>query len=165
MVNVEFRGREAYPHIICAGVKDEFGIEKVKFWTPVSGIARINLTYKNGDVDIIDLDEFGVWSIEGSVTQHPGETKAYLTVTDGHGRYMWRSREFTVLIYELDDIDDAIEQQYPSAIEKALAEIEQMREDCQYYAERAAEVWKNMMYLDDEGYLVIEYGDGGDTDG
>lgn len=157
MQTVHFRGHEAYPSTVCAGVSEEYGIEHVNFELPVTGIGRLYIKYKNGDVDIFDLED-GVWTVTDTVTAHPGVSTAYVTITDGHGGYMWKSREFNILVYELDDIDGDIGQQYPSAIQRALDEIQQMKEDTQYYAERASEVWDQKIELNDDGTLRMRYG-------
>lgn len=119
---VTFRGRNAYPVNVQVGLAGEYNVSRVYFEPPATGVYNLFVTFADGSADVFDVTNDGLWVIDTDVTRHPGKATAYLQVTDGEVA-LWKSKDFSVMIEAVGDIDDDLEKQYPSAMTQALVQV------------------------------------------
>lgn len=125
MIDVKFIGRKAYPSRIPIGVMKDNEIEALRFSLPEIGEAQASFLYVRIDDEYADVARplsDGIYDITSLLTQKGAEMDAFIEIRcDGK---LWHSEPFMLVVEELPAIGQQIEQQYPTALEQALDEVE-----------------------------------------
>lgn len=163
MKTVHFNGRRAVPGSLCVGVEMDNGIEKIAFDLPQIANGQTETLYWGIGIhaDAVALNH-GVWTIDNTMTQYPGEHECYIAISD-RGTLLWHSEAFTAVVADLPRLEGTISQAYPSIIQTAVdaaTGAAQSAEDAERYA-RLAEMSAAThgffnVYIDDQGHLIYE---------
>lgn len=120
MREVAFYGRRAIPNVFQIGVEMDNGVEQIQFILPAIIPNQVATLYlQNGDyADAVILTN-GLWEVTHTTTQHGGAYDCYVTLTDGD-TLLWHSEDFTATVYDLPNVEEQIEQEYPTAVQQAM---------------------------------------------
>lgn len=124
---VRFDDRRPIPAAVFVGNENDNLVERVVFeladWL-ADATVYIYLTV-NGKSDVVNLGTGRVFDITRTHTHEAGRWEAYLEAYL-NGDRVWHSDEFAMYVGKLPAIGEQIEQQYPTAIEEALAVAEML---------------------------------------
>ena len=121
MNTIKFNGRTPNPRNMAVGMDGEHNAETIALeGLPEFGTPSLNVMLPDGTADIMTISE-------GHVTFTRNQTKggmltAWVTVQDGTD-VVWKSEKFYLSVGELPDIEDAVEETYPSFIEDVIADV------------------------------------------
>ena len=121
MRQVTFIGRIPVPRSMQVGVELDNNVEQVKFVLPeiVDGQSASLYWQIDEHGDVVLLDD-GIWNIDHTITQYPGQMTAYIAISNTDATILWHSETFNVFVYDLPSTEDVIEQEYPTAIQTAV---------------------------------------------
>ena len=126
--NVQFIQRTPRPRCVYVGTEGERNVQQIKFFDlpQISNVFyTLHVQKDEGEgADLLTLDENNTVTISRVITSQPGEWRAWLVAQVGTS-IVWKSETFKLVLFDLPDIDSAISQKYPTAIEDALARINQ----------------------------------------
>ena len=121
MTTIKFDGRTPNPRNIVIGMDGEHNAETIMLeGLPEFGTQSLNVMLPDGTADIMTISN-------GTVTFTRNQTKggmltAWATVQDGTD-VVWKSEKFYLAVGELPDIEDAVEQTYPTFIEDVIDDV------------------------------------------
>ena len=147
---IRFVDRAAKPRRFKVGVELDNNVETVRFDLPeLDEDQAATLYWRNGEhADAVSLTD-GVWTIENTMTQYPGEAECYIVITVGEAQ-TWHSEVFWAVIPDLPSIEGTVEQVYPSAIQAGVEAAAASAEA----AEAAQEAIENGKYV--RGDVAVE---------
>lgn len=139
------------PNRVRIGYETDNMVERLEFVLPVinevSQSAVLMMSGDNTDVAILHQGDNGRYGVDltSNLIGKPGVTVCYVRI-DGAGGEQWHSNTLKLLIGDLNDVENEVEKQYPTAVGQMLSEI----------AEHRAEMAESMAELEQLNQQVQE---------
>lgn len=126
-VAINFVGRTPKPRSAFVGMHGEHNVEQVVF-TGIpqfeNGIVTMNVVLPDGTAgDTLNVDDNTV-VLTRTYTQMSGQWTAWIVVQVGT-EMVWKSDVFRLIVMPLPEIEEIIDQQYPTALEEAMAKADE----------------------------------------
>ena len=130
MIEITVNGRYLDPLKVQVGMEMDHNAEQIHF-NNLPEIAEdqrcyLNLMMPDETADVVELAD-GVYTITRNHTSQPGVVRAWLMITKGTD-VVWHSDILQMVVGNLPSVEEAIEQKYPTALEEALAKIDEALE-------------------------------------
>lgn len=122
MITIRFSGRVPSPRQSQIGMETDQRAETLRFLLPQisdSQSAQLMLLLPDGTADELQIRS-GQATLPARVTEIPGRTRAWVEIL-GEDTVAWNSELFYLEVGDLPPISERTEQQYPTAIQEALA--------------------------------------------
>lgn len=121
MTTITFDGRTPKPHTFAIGMQGEHNAETIRLeGLPEIGTAVLNVVLPDGTGDLMTITD-GTVTFTRNQTQK-GTMTAWVTVQD-ETDIVWKSEKFYLAVGELPEIDEPVEQRYPSFVEDVIADV------------------------------------------
>lgn len=122
MITIRFSGRVPSPRQNQIGMETDQRAETLRFLLPQisdSQSAQLMLILPDGTADELQIRS-GQVTLPARITEIPGRTRAWVEIL-GEDTVAWNSELFYLEVGDLPPISERTEQQYPTAIQEALA--------------------------------------------
>lgn len=122
MITIRFSGRTPSPLESEIGMETDQRAERMRFLLPQVAddqTAQLMMILPDGTPDAMQIRD-GMVVIPASVTATPGRIRAWVEILGGD-TVAWNSEIFYLTVGDLPPISERTEQQYPTAIQEALA--------------------------------------------
>jgi len=122
VITIRFAGRKPVPLASEIGMETDQEAEKLRFLLPQvadNQSAFLMLILPDGSADALQLSE-GMATLPARATSQPGRIRAWVEI-QGAGGVAWNSGLLYLDVGDVPPISEEIEQQYPTAIQEALA--------------------------------------------
>ena len=152
MQTILFQGRHPTPEILKTAMQGEHNAEVLMFEGlpefDAEQVTILNYLMPDGtSIDLLTITPEGVL-ITRTHTAQPGVARGWVTIQVGT-ELVWKSEEFYLNISELPDASDIVEHQYPTALEEALAQMQEYSENIENaITEASASAEETQEYLD-----------------
>lgn len=160
MITIRFSGRVPSPKQNQIGMETDQRAETLRFLLPQisdSQSAQLMLILPDGTADELQIRS-GQVTLPARITEIPGRTRAWVEIL-GEDTVAWNSELFYLEVGDLPPISERTEQQYPTAIQEALAACVKTEEYMQLSRQVAALVLACGMFSSitvQNGVLMID---------
>ena len=123
MITIQFEGRAPSPYAARIGMENDHNAEELRFLLPEldrEQSACLCAVLPDGRADVLSLED-GVCVIPRALTAQPGQIRAWVEISVGT-EMIWHSEMMYFSVGDLPPAGELIEQQYPSALEEAMAQ-------------------------------------------
>lgn len=125
MITIRFSGRVPSPRTIEIGQETDSNAEKLRFLLPQVGsgqAATMQMIFPDGTADAINITD-GMITLPASALDQAGRIRAWVEIL-AENTVAWHSELFFLDVGELPPISEAVEQQYPTALQQAMTVTE-----------------------------------------
>lgn len=123
MITIRFSGRAPSPRQTAIGMETDQRSETIRFLLPQiadSQSAQLMILLPDGTADEMQIRD-GQVTLPARITEIPGRSRAWVEILGMDDTVTWNSEIFYLEVGDLPPISERTEQQYPTAIQEALA--------------------------------------------
>lgn len=163
MITIRFSGRQPSPRQTQIGMETDQRADTLRFLLPQvtdEQCAQLMLILPDGTADELQIRE-GMAALPARILEIPGRSRAWVEILGLNDTVAWNSEIFYLDIGDLPPISERTEQQYPTAIQEALAACVKAEGYYQASLQAASIILAStglMAITEENGALVIDKG-------